>query len=501
LSPEVAEQVDLARRNAGRVLGLINEILDLARAESGRVTLHARPLDIGQFVASVAKTFVPLAERKAIAFDVLTPEQQVIVYGDADHLDRVISNLLSNAFKFTPDGGAVRVSVTSDDTMARIVVRDSGPGLPAGDLNRVFDRFHRAKTASSHAGTGIGLALAKELVALHGGSIAVESEEGFGSTFTVALRTGKAHLPAEQIIDDGIAVASTPRVGPPPEFVFPAAATAAAPNGDHANGAATDDVTTVLVVDDNAEVRAYVAQHLAPRYRVLEAPDGARGLEMAQRLLPDLVLSDVMMPVMDGYALCRALKSNPETDFIPVILLTARAEAEDKLAGLSERADDYLTKPFDVRELLARIGNIVTMHQRLRERFASDHLTIHAEPVAAAAADQRFIDQVSAAIEDNLGDESFNVERLATIVGQSRGNLHRKLRELTNESPSDLLRRIRLERAAALLDSGAGSVSEIAYAVGFKSVAHFSNAFFDLHGVRPSAWRERPVQPAASKPL
>jgi CheY-like chemotaxis protein len=212
---------------------------------------------------------------------------------------------------------------------------------------------------------------------------------------------------------------------------------------------------------------------------------------MARRLLPDLVLSDVMMPVMDGFALCRALKSDPETDFIPVILLTARAETEDKLAGLAERADDYLTKPFDVRELVTRIGNIVAMRRRLRERYAPDHLTIHATPVAAVAADQKFIEQVRAAIEANLGDETFSVERLATLAGQSRGNLHRKLRELMDESPSDLIRRVRLERAAELLDAGAGSVSEIAYAVGFKSVAHFSNAFHEQHGVRPSAWRER----------
>jgi signal transduction histidine kinase len=266
LSPEVAEHVDLARRNAGRVLGLINEILELARAESGRVTLLARPLDVGQFVASVAKAFVPLAERKAIAFDVQGPPQQVIVYGDVDRLDRVISNLLSNAFKFTPDGGAVRVSVAADDNSARIVVRDSGPGIPASDLNLVFDRFHRAKTAGTHAGTGIGLALANELVALHGGSIAVESEEGFGSTFTVTLRKGKSHLLPEQIFDDSVAIAATARVGPPPEFVFPVAATTNVPTVNSTSEATGgDDVTTVLVVDDNAEVRAYVAQHLAPR--------------------------------------------------------------------------------------------------------------------------------------------------------------------------------------------------------------------------------------------
>jgi DNA-binding response OmpR family regulator len=256
----------------------------------------------------------------------------------------------------------------------------------------------------------------------------------------------------------------------------------------------------VLVVDDNAEVRAYVKQHLAPRYRVLEAVNGEQGLEMARRMLPDLVLSDVMMPVMGGFALCRALKSDPDTDFIPVILLTARAEADDRLTGLAEQADDYLTKPFDVRELLARIGNIIAMRRRLRERFAGSRLTMHPISVDIASADQKFIEQVRLAIEASLADENFTVERLATAVAQSRGNLHRRLRELVGESPSDLIRRMRLERAAEMLEAGAGSVGEVAYAVGFKSVAHFSNAFNELHGVRPSAWRERRQQTSGAVP-
>jgi signal transduction histidine kinase/ligand-binding sensor domain-containing protein/DNA-binding response OmpR family regulator len=489
LSPEIAEQVDLARRNAGRVLGLINEILELARAESGRETLRARRVDLGAFVASVARTFVPLAERKAIAYDVHGGAEQVIVYADPDHLDRALSNLVSNAFKFTPDGGAVRVTVTSDETSARVVVRDSGPGIPAGDLALIFDRFHRASTAGNHPGTGIGLALAKELVALHGGTIAVESEEGFGSTFTITLRRGRAHLAPEQVVDDGAPIGTTPRVMPPADFVPPASPAGDVSSVSLPNDEVDADVTTILIVDDNAEVRAYVKQHLAPRYHVLEAANGQQGLEMTRRLLPDLVLSDVMMPVMDGYALCRAIKADPDTDFIPVILLTARAEAEDRLAGLTEQADDYLTKPFDVRELLARIANNVEVRRRLRERYASRNLTIHPTPIDVATVDEKFIEQVRVAIEINLGDDTFSVERLASEVAQSRANLHRRLRELIGESPSDLIRRMRLERAAEMLDAQAGSVGEVAYAVGFKSVAHFSNAFNGLHGVRPSAWR------------
>ena len=488
LSSAAIEQVDLARRNAGRVLELINEILGLARAESGRETVRARRLDLGVFVDTVARTFLPLAERKKIGYEIHVPSERTIVYGDPEHLERALSNLLSNAFKFIPDGGTVRVSVAGDESSARITVRDSGPGIPAADLPRIFDRFHRARTAGTQPGTGIGLALARELVVLHGGSITAESEEGFGSTFTITLRKGRAHFAPEQV-DDDTSLAWAPRAAEQLAAV-PAPSGAVELSPAPGDDAASDDVTTVLVVDDNDEVRAYVRQHLASRYRVLEAANGEQGLAVARRRLPDLVLSDVMMPVMDGYALCRALKSDPDTDFIPVILLTARAEAEDRLTGLRDRADDYLTKPFDVRELLARIENTVAMRRRLRERFAGARLTIHPTQVDAEPADRRFIDQVRTAIEAHLGDESFNVERLASEVAQSRGHLHRRLRELIGESPSDLVRRMRLERAAELLEAAAGSVGEIAYAVGFKSVAHFSNAFNEMYGVRPSGWRE-----------
>ena len=502
LSDGATEQVDLARRNATRVLDLINEILELARAEAGRVTVRARPVDLGALVDGVARTFLPLAERKAIAYDVRPPPEPIVVAADPELLERALSNVLSNAFKFTPDGGSVRVSVTRAAGSARIAVRDNGPGIPAADVGRVFDRFHRAaSTASAHPGTGIGLALARELVVLHGGAITAESEEGFGSTFVVTLPTATAHLPAADVADDGAAAPWTPRAAPPlpPGAPVPGAADALPPD---AGAPDDDDVTTVLVVDDNAEVRAYVTRHLAPPYRVLEAADGQRGLELARRHLPDLVLSDVMMPVMDGYALCRALKSEPETDFIPVILLTARAEAEDRLAGLAERADDYVTKPFEVRELLARIANTIATRRRLRTRYAGTGAgpTMHPAPPGVEPADRRLLEQVRAAVEAHLADEDFTVERLAAAVAQSRGHLHRRLRELVDETPSDLIRRMRLERAAALLDAGAGSVAEVAYAVGFRSVAHFSNAFQALHGARPSAWRGRPLATAATYP-
>jgi len=251
-----------------------------------------------------------------------------------------------------------------------------------------------------------------------------------------------------------------------------------------------------VVVDDERPMREFLAQALEDEgHRVLQAIHGRHALSViasARPDRPDLVLSDVMMPGLDGYALCRALKTDPETDFIPVVLLTARAEAADRLTGLREQADDYLTKPFDVPELLTRIENLIAIRRRLRERFAATpSVSLHPTAVTVEPADEKFLERVRVAIEAHLGDEAFNVEQLAREVAHSRGHLHRRLRGLVGESPSDLIRRMRLERAAQLLEAQAGTVAEVAYSVGFKSVAHFSNACNDVYGGRPSVLRSR----------
>ncbi len=497
MSPEMTEQVDLARRNAGRVLDLINQILDVARLESGRTPLRARRLDLGRFVKDLSQTFVPLAERKAMSFHVKVPAGPLVVYADSEHLEKALANLLSNALKFTPDGGTVRVTADRTGDTARVTVRDSGPGIPAEDLPLLFDRFHRVNESSTLAqpGTGIGLALAKELVDLHGGKLSAESEVGFGSTFTLTLRLGRAHLTPQQIVEDDAVEPWMPH----PAAVL-AHEDAAGPAEEVAPAWVDEDVTTVLVVEDNAEVRAYIRRHLQSAYRVVEAADGEEGLLKARANPPDLVLSDVMMPGMDGYALCRALKSDPETDFVPVVLLTAKATPEDRLEGLQGLADDYLTKPFDVSELKARIGNLISLRRRLRERYGNEgkgtvagrsepSLALHPVAVDVSSTDAQFLERVRGVIDAHLGDDTFSVEGLAQAVGVSRGHLHRQLTSLLNQPPSDVIRTMRLERAAQLLEARAGTVSEIAYAVGFKSVAHFSNAFDRQYGCRPTAFQ------------
>ena len=491
VSEPVRGQVALARRSAGRVLALVNQILDVARAESGRIELDARPLDLGAFVARLAEPFAALAAAEGVALTVERPAAPPVVAADPAHLETVLTNLLSNAVTFTPPGGAVRVSVEGSEGGARVVVADTGPGIAPDALPYVFDRFYTADDGTGRrggAGVGIGLALAKELTELHGGTLTAESAPGDGGRFTVALPLGDAPL-AQPVAAGPWAPSPLPSDGHPAP---PDDLDADAPDDEDA-----DDVTTVLVVEDHAELRAYVRRHLAGRggYRVIEAADGAAGLALARERLPDLVVSDVMMPGLDGFALCRALKADPETDFIPVILLTARAEQADRLEGLAEHADDYLTKPFDPAELVARVGNLIAGRQRLRERFAAGDgrpappasgTPPEAAPVSAEAA---FAARVGTAVEAGLADDTFTVERLAEAVGLSRSQLHRRLKAAAGRTPSETLRTARLARAARLLAAEAGTVSEVAYGVGFKSVAHFSNAFAAQYGCRPSAYQ------------
>ncbi|MEM8602080.1 MAG: ATP-binding protein, partial [Bacteroidota bacterium] len=526
--------LSLARTNAGRVLTLINEILDVSRLEAGQVPLQAQAVDLGAFVSGLAAMIAPLAERRRLVLEVDVPAEPVVVYADPALLEKVAMNLLSNALKFTPEGGHVWVEVASDDATASVAVRDDGPGIAPDALVRVFDRFYRASEAEHAVGTGIGLALARELAHLHRGTLDAASTVGQGSTFTLTLRLGHDHLPEGAVdldaplvgwdaedpgelpvvsIGDGASSSTTPDQ-------TSTLATLDGPSGDGADGR-----KTVLVVEDHPEVRAFIRRHLergTPSYRVLEAASGDQGLDKARCLLPDLVLSDVMMPgTLDGVALCRALKADPETDFLPVVLLTARAAPEDRIGGLKEQADDYLTKPFDPAELRARIANLIAGRQRLRERFLQEGMArvlseqgydasntatpsptlppaLHPSVPEVTSADEALLTSVRQTVEARLADEDFGVSDLADAVGLSRSQLYRRLHALTGQSTSDVIRTFRLERGAQLLTAGVGTVSEVAYAVGFKTVSHFSNAFTAHHGCRPSAYPDTLSPPTLS---
>jgi signal transduction histidine kinase/ligand-binding sensor domain-containing protein/DNA-binding response OmpR family regulator len=497
LRPEVAEQVEVALRNAERLLGLVDQLLDITRLNAGRLRLRPRRGDLAAVVRQRVEAFLPLAERRGIDLSLEAPAEPVEAWFDEVQIEKVFDNLLGNALKFTPRGGKVHAGVAppEEDGRIRVTVRDNGPGIPADQLEKVFERFYQveADTRRRWPGAGIGLALARQLVELHGGAVAAESAEGEGACFTVTLWSDRDRLPAG--FADGLPFERERRpAGAASAVTFPSE-TPDEPLQAHDVDARSDrneDRTTVLVVDDHPELRAYIRRHLEPEYRVVEAANGAEGLEKARVFTPDLVVSDVMMPGVDGNALFRSLRDDPELELVPVILLTARASTESRIEGLRQGVDDYMVKPFDPRELRARVDNLIASRRRLLERLApASAPPLKVSAVDVMPADRSFVARAQALIEERLGDPELSVESLAEAMGCDRSHLLRRLRALTGETPSALIRSLRLQRSEQLLRTGAGAVSEIAYAVGFKSVAHFSNAFQEQYGERPSAYAAR----------
>ncbi len=479
------EQLGLIRRQSRRVLKLINQLLDLSRLETGAVKLRVTRGQFDDFLRGIVMSFASLAEQKKIE---LRYESDAGLAGVAaffapDQVEKIFYNLLSNAFKFTPEGGTISVRAEWDSRtgIVEVTVQDTGTGIAAEQLGSIFQRFFTAESQgrAAHEGTGIGLALTRELVELHKGEISVRSSEGRGSEFSVRLPITEKQFSAEEIVPAAEAGESW---SVSHEDVLP---TADAQAQEAPSAAEEDDRPLILIVEDHPEVRAYISNHLQKNYRIAGAADGEAGEKLAVELIPDLIISDVMMPKQDGYALCAALKQNEKTSHIPIILLTARAGEGDKLAGLETGADDYLTKPFNSKELNMRVRNLITLRRTLQERFRKDGQLAPRE-VAATSVESAFINKMMTIIEEQLGEEEFGVESLSRALHMSRRQVHRKIKAISGETPTDLIRRVRLQRARQLLEQKAGTVSEIAFQVGFGSLSYFSTAFKKQFGILPS---------------
>ena len=494
---DAREKLKTVRRNARRLARLANGLLDLAKLEAGAAKLNQSTGDLAHFTEEVVQSFVPLAERRGIALRFEAEAGRLPYAFDANKLATVLGNLIGNALKFTPAGGTVRVVVRGGEGGAEIRVRDTGIGIPKDKLPHVFDRFYQVRGAGrpEHEGAGLGLALAKELAELHGGTIeaASEGEPGFGAEFCV-------RLPALPWKDEG---ELQERGGPTSGDELPAPWD---PHGLHLEAAAVPDVQeppeleartsevpsdapTVLVVEDHADVRAYLRQHLASAYHLLEATNGADALEQARAHRPDLVLSDVMMPEMDGLELCRRLKASGD---VPVVLLTAKAGEASRVEGLRLGADAYVEKPFSVEVLKARIDGLLATRRALRARYSRE-VVVQPGAIAAPSEDEAFLERVQATVERHMGDSEFTVDVLADEVGKSKSQLGRKLRALTGMSPAELVRDFRLQRAAQLLEKG-NLVAEVAPAVGFSDKNHFSKLFKKRFGVSPSQYKAGDAQ-------
>jgi signal transduction histidine kinase/DNA-binding response OmpR family regulator/ligand-binding sensor domain-containing protein len=482
--------VSTMRRNGLRLLQLVNQLLDLSKMDAGKMNVQVRPLDLVSLSRPLVMSFLSLADRKKISLIFDPEEDEIIAYTDRDKYEKILSNLLSNAFKFTDDGGEVKivlriVTASPSDRQAELVVADTGVGIEASQLGRLFDRFYQVASSQTekHGGTGIGLALAKELVELLKGHISVESSPGHGTTFVVRLPLGRDSWRPEDIVTDE----------PVSELRVPDSTAAELLEGQHVD--LTDapqkaGKPVVLIVEDNADVRAYVRGFLEREYNIEESENGRAGLEKARAIGVDLVISDVMMPVMDGVQLCKELKSDDRISHIPVILLTARATMEGKLEGLDIGADDYVVKPFDSRELMARVKNLIAVRKSLREKYLQQ-ITLAPGNIPVVSADERFLKRLAECIEQHIADAAYDTEDLAHDMCMSRMQLNRKLHALTGQSTHGVVREFRLERAAQLLRKGADNISGVAYDVGFSSLSHFAQAFRERFGVVPSEYGKK----------
>ena len=478
-------------RNGRNLLRLINQLLDFSKLESGRMSLKAKKMNIVPLIKGMTYSFDSLAKRKGIALTFQSGEDIIPVYFDQDKLEKIMANLLSNAFKFTPKGGVVSVRlsiVKPEKRMVEIGVTDTGIGIAPEHIDHIFERYYQANIKNEQPGTGIGLSLTKELVELHHGTITIQSTPGGGSTFLILLPMGKEHLANEEIGQDQPAEMSEKVLVQ--EELEPTAEEVIQPGEETSNKSGTKsgkDAPYLLIVEDTEDVRSYIKGFLEKHFQILEAEDGQQGYEKAVEKIPDLIISDVMMPGMNGFKLCKKLKTDERTSHIPVILLTARASESDKMQGLETGADDYIVKPFNAKELTVRAKNLIDQRRKLRERFTQD-IMLSPKEISVTSADERFLKRAMEVIENNMGNADFGVESFSREIGLSHSQLHRKVRALTNQSPVEFIRSLRLKRAHSLLEQSWGNVAEISFEVGFNNPSYFAECFRKQFGKSPSEY-------------
>ncbi len=465
----------LVKKNVNILLRLVNQILDFRKYENGKMEFVPVALNIRQCFEGWNESFQAVARKKHIHFSFeAVPGEDYRTRADVEKLERIYFNLLSNAFKFTPENGDVQVRLmlaqVDECNFLCFTVRNTGSVISAEHIRHIFDRFY--KIDLNHAGSGIGLALVKAFVEMHEGTITVESDEKLGTQFTVQWPV----CSSETVQDIETTVVVLPEEM---EELTPDE-----PEEDK-NDASKQ---SVLIIDDNADIRTYVRSLLAADYSVIEASDGMEGIRRAMKYVPDLIISDVMMPGIDGMECCRRLKSEMQTCHIPVILLTACSLDEQRIQGYDGGADSYISKPFSAPLLIARVRNLIDSHRRLKQ-FFGDRQTLAKEDICDM--DKDFIERFKALIEAKLNDSELNVEELGREMGFSRVQLYRKIKSLTNYAPNELLRIARLKRAASLLASSELTVAEIAYEVGFTSPSYFAKCYKEQFGEAPTDFLKR----------
>lgn len=492
---KIHNQLMMMKRNGDRLINLINQLLDYRKFESGRIPLEAAKGNVVAFAKEVFLSFKSMAESNGIEFHFYTPDNIELWY-DRDKLEKILLNLLSNAFKFTQKGDIINLVLSEhrDDTSSifeqgyvNILVEDTGVGIPPDKLETIFERFvSDNKHSTAHGGTGIGLDLTKRLVKIHGGQVFVESELPAGekqghTVFTVKLPLGSGHLKAEQILDsfrdseqiDHYVLEQTD--GQEELSIRKEAAHETEPD------------QIMLIVEDNMDVRQFVCSMFEKDFQLFEAADGEEGKAKAFEIIPDIIISDVMMPKLDGISLCSTLKNDPRTSHIPVILLTARTPLVFRIEGIETGADDYVTKPFSMSYLKSRVQNLIVNRIRIKENYKKE-LILQPQKLTITSPDEKFLKDLLQFIEVNIGNSELNVEDIGKEVGMSRSNLYRKVKALTGLTIVEFIRSLKMKRAAQLLSESDLQVNEIAYMVGFQDVDYFRKCFKDEFKVTPSKY-------------
>ena len=473
------------RRNAERILGLINQMMDLRKIDKGQMQMHMRETELVSFLADIYTLFTQQAKTKNVKFLYERDTQELPVWIDRDNFDKIIVNLLSNAFKFIPAGGQVVLNLTHDAQQATIAIRDNGPGIPKDKMNQIFERFYQAplRADERNLGTGIGLDLTRSLVELHHGAIRVQNNaDGKGCEFFVTIPLGNAHLkPEEMVVDNQEETPATSLFDDVEPVVTSDEQHDVAPELPKAGRR-----QRLVIVEDDEEIREFLKAELSADYQVTACVNGREGLSEVVRSVPDLVISDVMMPEMDGNTMCSKIKSNATTSHIPVILLTAKSRDEDQLEGLEMGADAYVMKPFNMDILRRTIINLIHTHQMLRLKYGrNDQLEEQVDQIKMKSPDEQLLDRVMKVINKNISNSDLSVDAIADEVGLSRVHLHRKMKELTGQTPHDFIRNIRLKQAAHLFASQNMNITEVMYACGFNNAASFSTIFKKFYGMSP----------------
>ena len=489
---------EIIRKNSERILHLINQMMDLRKIDKGQMVMHMCETDMVAFVNEGYELFRQQAMTKNIDFEYQHDTEKLPVWIDRNNFDKVITNILSNAFKFTPSGGHVLLSLTHTGHHAYISVKDSGIGIPKDKLETIFQRFYQSTSDPNdrNIGTGIGLDLTRSLVELHYGSISARNNEGekgskfdHGSEFLIRIPLGKDHLKPEEIVEEQkVEEEQTQELANIQQMEQEELET----ENDFSNAPAAclqtgkGTKSEIVIVEDEEDIQEYLKSQLSDDFKIRTYPNGKVALSEILKNKPDLIISDVMMPEMDGNTLCTKLKTNINTNDVPVILLTAKSREEDQLEGLETGADAYILKPFNMDILRRTIINLLTIRRTLRNKFSGNESQEHkVEQKEMQTPDDNLMRRVMDVINENLGDSDLSVDSIAQKVGISRVHLHRKMKELTNQTPHSFIRNIRLQQAAKLLKEGKQSITEVMYTCGFSNAASFSTMFKNLYGCSP----------------